>query len=164
MLTSPMLRVEKIPSAGETDRGIVLDAGELRNLISGFRGSPMYPIVAVAAFTGARRNEILALRWSDLVIINQTLRIERALDARGAFKEPKTKRGSRTIAIDAAIVALLMTEREKYLRLVAGVPDGAAVDLSLVSLPEKARAQRLFPCRAILIAPLGICPVLRAVF
>src|SRR5262249_49745270 len=44
----------------------------------------------------------------------------------------------RTITIDADLVALLVAEREKYLRMVAGVPDGTAVDLSLVPLPDGA--------------------------
>ena len=119
----------------------MLDANELRNLIAGFRGSPLFPIVATAAFTGARRNEILALRWIDFDLPNKTLRIERALDETGAglsFKAPKTMRGIRSIAIDETLVALLAAEREKYLRLFAGIPDGNSADLSLVKLPERA--------------------------
>jgi integrase len=136
-----MTRVEKVPSPGESDHGAVLDAEELRKLMDGFRGSVLFPIVATAVFTGARRNEILALRWADLDAVNKTLRIERALEETKEavnFKAPKTKRGVRTIAIDDDLIALLLVEREKYLRLVAGVPDGAEVDLSLVRLPEGA--------------------------
>ena len=101
----------------------------------------MYPIVAVAAFTGARRNEILALRWADFDQTNKTLRIERALDETKvglAFKAPKTKRGIRTITIDDDLIALLKAERERHLRIMSGVPDGVAVDLSLVKLPDGA--------------------------
>jgi integrase len=54
------------------------------------------------------------------------------------FKEPKTRRGSRTIAIDDVLTDLLSAERETYLRLTAGVTAGADVDLSLVKLPEDA--------------------------
>jgi integrase len=138
---SPMQRVGTVPSPGESDHGKVLDADELRNLLEGFRGSVLYPIIAVAAFTGARRNEILVLRWVDLDTTNKTLRIERALEETKdgiAFKAPKTKRGFRTITIDDDLVALLMAEREKHLRIMAGVPDGVAVDLSLVKCPEVA--------------------------
>lgn len=49
-------------------------------------------------------------------------------------KEPKTARGKRTIAIDDDLHALLLAEREKHLRIKAGVPDGVAVNLSLVRL------------------------------
>jgi integrase len=53
-----------------------------------------------------------------------------------AFKSPKTKRGIRTITIDDGLVGLLRREREKYLRIVAGVSGDADVDLSLVRLPD----------------------------
>jgi integrase len=139
---SPMARVEKVPSPGESDHGIALDADELGKLLDGFRSHPLYAIVAVAAFTGARRNEILALRWSDLDAANKTLRIERALKKRTgqqlSFKVPKNKRSTRTITIDDDLIALLLAEREKHLRIKAGVPDGAGVDLSLVKLPDGA--------------------------
>jgi integrase len=145
---SPIERAEKIPSPGESNHGQVLDKDQLASLVQGFKGSPIYPIVATAAFTGARRNEILALRWSDLDPVAKTLRIERSLEETGAavrgqaqtqrFKETKRASHKRTITIDAALVELLLSERDKYLRLVAGVPSGAAVDLSLVKLPVDA--------------------------
>ena len=138
---NPMAHIEKVPSPGESDHGAVLDIDELGKLLDGFRGFPLFPIVAVAAFTGARRNEILALRWSDLDAPNKTLRIDRALEkTKGqlAFKAPKNKRSTRTIAIDDDLIALLLVERERYMRLMAGVPDGTAVDLSLVKLPAGA--------------------------
>ena len=40
--------------------------------------------------------------------------------------------------IDDDLLALLCTEREKYQRVVAGVADGAEVDLSLIRLPDNA--------------------------
>jgi len=138
---SPVSRAEA-PSAGESDHGIVLDQDQLRKLLEGFRGSAMFPIVMTLALTGARRSEALALRWCDLDVANKTLRIERAIEQTVkyglAIKEPKTKRGKRTIAIDDDLIALLCAEREKHLRILAGVPDGAAVDLSLIKLPENA--------------------------
>ena len=121
---------------------MALDQDQLRALVEGFRSSVLFPIVAVAAFTGARRNEILALRWSDLDVEKKTMRIERAIDVVQhqplAIKGPKTERGKRTITIDDDLVALLCAEREKYLHVKAGVPNGAAVDLSLVKLPADA--------------------------
>jgi integrase len=121
---------------------MVLDADQLRALVQGFKRRSFFPMVAVAAFTGARRNEILALRWDDLDVANKTLRIERALEVTAKygmrFKEPKTARGKRTITIDDDLIALLVAERERHLRIVAGVPDGTNVDLSLVKLPPDA--------------------------
>ena len=55
------------PVADETEVGQVLDQNQLAALLLGFRDLAIYAIVATAAFTGARRNEILALRWLDLI-------------------------------------------------------------------------------------------------
>ena len=101
---NPMIELVKVPSPGEADHGMALEADQLRTLIQGFKGSALFAIVAVAAFTGARRNEILALRWEDLDAEKKTLRIERAIeetDEHGLrIKGPKTERGKRTITID----------------------------------------------------------------
>jgi integrase len=120
----------------------VLDKQQLTTFVQGFKGTALYAIVPVAAFTGARRNEILALRWSDLSVENKTLTIARGVEetkkhGRGT-KEPKTARGVRTIAIDDGLVELLRVEQERHRRLVAGVPDGIDVDLSLVRLSNDA--------------------------
>jgi integrase len=141
IINSPVARAEA-PSPGESDHGMALDEEQLRTLLEGFRPSALFPMVAVLAFTGARRGEVLALRWSDLDVESKTLRIERAVEQTAkyelAVKEPKTKRGKRTITIDDDLIALLVAEREKLQRIHAGVPDGAKVDLSLVKLPDGA--------------------------
>jgi integrase len=115
---------------------------ELHRLLEGFRDRLLYPLVATAALTGCRLGELLALRWSDLNPATSELRIERAIETmtsyRRAVKDPKSARGKRTIIISADLLALLLRERERYLRLIAGVPDGVRVDLSLVKLPDDA--------------------------
>lgn len=58
---SPMESITKAPSPGESDHGIALDDDQLGQLVRGFKSSSLFGIVSVAAFTGARRNEILAL-------------------------------------------------------------------------------------------------------
>jgi integrase len=142
LVRNPMEKVSKIPSPGESDHGIALEEDELRRLVQGFRDHALFAIVSVAAFTGARRNEILALRWSDLDVEKKTLRIERAIeetDAHGLrLKGPKKDSHKRTIALDDELIKVLLADREKHLRLTAGVPDGAPVDLSLVKLPADA--------------------------
>lgn len=138
---SPISRVEA-PSPGESDVGQALDQDQLTALMNGFHGSSLFLVVATAAHTGARRGEILALRWTDFDATAKTLRIERALEetkARGLrFKSPKTKRGFRTIEIDEELAGLLKEQREKHQRIVAGVPDNSSVDFSLIKLPVDA--------------------------
>jgi integrase len=141
IMRNPVASAER-PSVEDNEAGQVLDEEQLTKLVNGFKGSTIYEIVCVAAFTGRRRGEILAQRWSDFDAANRTLRVERALEYTRkhglAFKVPKTKRGRRSFTIDASLVELLRTEQEKYLRVMAGVPAGAAVDLSLVKLPDDA--------------------------
>jgi integrase len=110
LVSSPTLAADA-PVVREFRAGQALDQGELAALLTGFRGSALYPIVTVAALTGARRNEVLALRWSDFDPAARTLTISRSLEETRAgrrFKEPKTPRGRRTIAIDAGLAALLL--------------------------------------------------------
>src|SRR5262249_25274638 len=98
--------------------------------------------VAVLAFTGCRRNEALALRWSDLDVAARTLRIERAIEQVGrqplTLKGPKRDRHKRTITIDSGLIDILVPEPEQWLRIKAGIARNAAVDLSLVRLPADA--------------------------
>lgn len=142
IVVNPMESVTNIPSPGDSDHGIALDDDQLKTLLQGFRSSVLYALVSTAAFTGARRNEILALRWSDLDTEAKTLRIERAIEDTKKFgvrfKGPKKASHKRTITIDDDLLALLVAEREKHLRLVAGVPAGVDVNLGLVKLPQDA--------------------------
>src|SRR5262249_47979494 len=139
---NPMLRLEKIPSPDEANHGIALEEEELTNLVRGFKGSPLFPIVAVASFTGGRRSEILAFSWNALGVPKKKHGVERAIEQTKKhglqIKGPKKDEHKRTIAIDDYLVSVLLVQRERHLRIMAGVPDGTPVDLSLVKLPDGA--------------------------
>jgi integrase len=144
---NPMVKVEQIPNPDcqpadadepEVDSiGEGLDETELTKLIAGFKSSSLYPVVVLAAACGARRNELLALRWSDLDTEKKTLRIECALEQTKKFgiRRKRPERGWRTINLDDSVIAVLLAEKEKHLRLHAGIPDGTTVNLGLVRLP-----------------------------
>jgi integrase len=153
---NPMKRVEQVPNPeghditdGDSDEEVAdddigegLSEAELAKLVAGFKPSSLYPVVALAAATGARRNELLALRWADLDVAKKTARIEWALEQTKKHgirrKRPKTKRGWRTIGLDDGTMAVLLVERERHLRIQAGIPDGVDVDLGLIKLPAGA--------------------------
>jgi integrase len=140
LAVNPVEHIDKVPSRGESDHGIALDDEQLRKLIQGFKGHDLFTIVSTAAATGARRNEILALRWSDLDPQKKALRIERALEETKAhgirFKGPKKDSHKRTITINDDLIALLLSERDKHLRLKAGIPDGLRSTCPLSSCPR----------------------------
>lgn len=138
---NPADKAEK-PKKDDSERGTALEEQQLAKLVQGFRGSSIYGIVAVAAFTGMRRNEILALRWIDINLGARTISVTRSVEQTGKHgrrvKGPKSARGNRLFEIDDGLVALLRSERDRHLRLVAGLPDGVDVDLSLIRLPDEA--------------------------
>jgi integrase len=141
---NPIDGAEKVPATGKFDHD-VLDDTELVKLVEGFKGSPLYPIVAVAVFTGARLREVTALRWTDVDLENRIITVSRAVEETKGYrgtKAPKTENGFRTFMIDDGLTKLLAAHREKQQHLVAGLPDNAEVDLSLIRLPPDAL---LFP-------------------
>jgi integrase len=87
----------------------------------------LYLLASLALATGLRRNEALALRWSDVDLDAGRLRVEQALEETQAHgirvKAPKTRNGRRTIALPASAVAELRahwkTQQEQ--RLAAGL-------------------------------------------
>ena len=80
---------------------------EIADTLEKMEGHSLYPIVALAIGTGARRGEIAALRWSDLDIDAATVRIERSLEQTKdglRIKPPKTAAGRRTLSLPAFAV------------------------------------------------------------
>lgn len=71
----------------------------------------MYVAFRVLAFTGIRKGELSALKWSDIDFSNATLSINRtvAFNENGDlyFQTPKTKNSKRTIALDRETAEIL---------------------------------------------------------
>jgi integrase len=137
---NPIEDAEKVPATGTFDHEI-LDETDIVRLVDGFTSSPIYPIVAVAVFTGARLREVTALRWEDVDLENRVIAITRAVEetkGHRGVKAPKTERGIRTFKIDDGLAQLLTAHRAKQQRMIAGVPDGFEADVSLIKLPAVA--------------------------
>lgn len=97
----------RVPSA-EID---ILSPAEAQRVLEKLRGKSIYPIASLALATGMRRNELLALRWSDVDLDRGRLRVEQALEYTKQyglrFKSPKTRHGRRSIALPSHTVAEL---------------------------------------------------------
>ncbi len=98
----------------------ILNAEQIADALRKLEGHPLYPIVALAIGTGARRGEIAALRWSDIDLDAATVRIERSLEqVKGSVrvKSPKTAAGRRTVSLPAFAVDALRDHRRQTLEL-----------------------------------------------
>ena len=95
-------------------------------MTAGFRDHDLHPLVVTALGTGMRRGELLALRWIDVDLDGNKLRIERALEETKAglrVKPPKTAYGKRTITLPASVVDVLRDCRRQQVekRLALGL-------------------------------------------
>jgi integrase len=76
--------------------------------------------VTLAITTGLRRGEILGLKWSDINLDNATLSVCRTLEQSKAgleFREPKTERSRRAVALPVLAVQALRKHRAEQARL-----------------------------------------------
>jgi integrase len=117
---------------------VTLDHQQARRLLeaaaSPRRAGWWAPLVLLAVATGARRGELLALRWSDINLDAGTVAISRSLrrgEAGLRYKAPKTAAGRRTVGLGPSTVAALRRLRAEQAerRLAFGAAYNAADDL-----------------------------------
>jgi integrase len=120
----------------------ILDDRELGRLVEAFKGSSLFELVAMAAASGMRRNEILALRWPDIDFTTGIVSVRHSVEDSKThgrrLATPKSKRSRRSFQLDAGMLSLLKGVKERQQRIVAGVPDGTDVDVSMIKLPAGA--------------------------
>jgi integrase len=95
-------------------RRAVWSPEELGRFLEAVRDHRLGPLFWLLSTTGLRASEALALRWSDVDLRANTVRVERTLHrVRGAwvFQPPKTAAGCRTVALPAAAVEALRQHR-----------------------------------------------------
>jgi integrase len=111
-----------------------LDERQLLALLAAIRQTRHHVPVLLAATTGMRLGEILALKWSDIDLECRECQVVRSLqqtDAGLSFKTPKTRRSRRTILLPQMAVTALKAHRaqqnEERLLMGAGYDDQGLV-------------------------------------
>jgi integrase len=92
-------------------------ASEVRTFLLSVSDDRLFALWRLAAATGMRRGELVGLRWSDVDLSLQRLAVRQTVTGIGAkveFREPKTKRGKRSVALDSeTVVALSSWKRQQ---------------------------------------------------
>lgn len=91
----------------------VLDEAKLRTLFDRARDTRLYPVVVLAAATGCRRGELLALQWSDLDLQTGSLDISKSLEQTKAGLRVKSTKSEepRCVALPEWALKVLQEHR-----------------------------------------------------
>ena len=118
-ITPPRPQRSEMHTLNEDDLGTFLEAA---------KETPYYALFYLALFTGMRRSELLALRWSDVDLLLCNVYVTRSLhhlrNGEIVFSAPKTARGRRMVPLSPSTAILLREHREKQAteRIMLGKP------------------------------------------
>ena len=93
----------------------ILSPTQVRTLLSRSSDTPQAALIHTAVMTGLRRGELLALRWQDLDLDAAILHVRQSVQWLPGlgwnFREPKTHRSRRPVALATATVNVLREHR-----------------------------------------------------
>ncbi len=108
----PTVKRREMRTMGEQDIGHFLEYARI---------TPYYPLCYLALFTGMRRSELLALKWTAVDLLLCQLSVTRTMhqlhNREIIFRQPKTAKSRRLIALSPSTVAVLREHREAQERL-----------------------------------------------
>ncbi|MFC1894012.1 tyrosine-type recombinase/integrase [Chloroflexota bacterium] len=94
-----------------------LSEDDIHTLLEAAKKTPYYALFYLALFTGMRRSELLALRWSDIDLSLCQLYVKHTLhylrDGSIVYRAPKTAKGLRMISLSPSTVLVLREHKEK---------------------------------------------------
>lgn len=88
---------------------------EMAAFLEAAKGTQYYALFYTALYTGMRRSELLALRWSDIDFIYSQISVTRTLHhvkGQYTFSQPKSEKGRRTIALPPSAFLVLEAYRK----------------------------------------------------
>lgn len=115
------------PRCQQTEMHILDEAG-VRTLLKAAEDTPYYALFYMALYTGLRRSELLALRWSDVDLVLCELSVTRTLhhlrDGTFVYRSPKTAKSRRLVALSpsTALVLKKHKEQQEAEHILKGVP------------------------------------------
>ncbi|WP_353915164.1 site-specific integrase [Dehalococcoides mccartyi] len=104
-----------------------LTEAEVHKVLETARETPYFALFYLALFTGLRRSELLALKWSDIDLNMGQLSISRSLHSLAGGKiiirQTKTARSTRTVALSPSTVQVLKDHKckQQAFKLLAGL-------------------------------------------
>lgn len=104
-----------IPPKPKNSEMAALDENQVASLLEAFKDTRLYLPVLIAATTGMRRGEVLALKWQNVDLKNSSLSVRSSLEQTKGnlrFKEPKTKKSKRTVILPAFTLETLRAHRK----------------------------------------------------
>jgi integrase len=105
-----------------------LSEDDVHTFLEAARQTPYFALFYTALYSGMRRSELLALRWSDIDLLLCQIYVTRTLhhlrDGNVVFRAPKTAKGRRMIALSPSAVSILREHKEKQKldRAMLGIP------------------------------------------
>ena len=112
---NPIVNVKRLK--GRTKPIIAYSMQEIKLLLDNLSTYRLYAFFYLACHTGARRGELVALRWSDLNFNNQTLSINKTRGKSNGidYEEDTTKNenGMRSIELSSDTVEILKAHKER---------------------------------------------------
>jgi len=116
LLSRNIADVVKTPHSQQTEMQ-TWDEEDVAKFLELAKDSPYYTLFYTALFTGMRRSEYLALRWSDLDLLLCQVYVNRSLHVlKGGqviYRSPKTAKGRRMIALSPSMASVLREHYEK---------------------------------------------------
>lgn len=106
----------------------IMNEGEIQEFLEAARKTPYFHLFHTILFTGLRRSEVLALRWSDIDLFQCQISVSRSIHRlrNGTFiyRQPKSVKGRRTVALSPIATGVLNEFREKTTaeKLLEGMP------------------------------------------